>query len=180
MVLSAAGHQAETPSDLVRWARRRTSALVLLTLTRDSEWRLLARLHDAQVTLPIMVLIDADSIEQGVRAARAGARSVLPRNIAGDALQRTVIATMDGHAVLPAEVAARLAAGVPPESPQVVPPDRIGWLRQLASGVTVAQLADRVGYSERAMFRLLTALYRDIGARNRIDAIMLARDKGWI
>ncbi len=180
MVLSVVGHQTETPSDLVRWARRRTSALVLMTLTGDSEWRLLARLREAGVTVPIMVLIDAGSVEQGVRAVRIGARSVLPRSIAGDALQWTATATMDGHSVLPAEVVARLATGVPPEIVQAVPPDRIGWLQQLASGATVAQLADRVGYSERAMFRLLNALYRDIGARNRIEALMLARDKGWI
>jgi len=179
MVLSAAGHQAETPSDLVRWAGRRTSSLVLLTLTGDSEWQLLARLNDAHVTLPLIVLIDG-STEQGVRAVRAGARSVLPRSIHGDALQRTVTATMDGQAVLPADVAARLAASAPPGSPQVAPPDRISWLRQLASGVTVAQLADRVGYSERAMFRLLRELYTKLGVRNRTEALMKGRERGWI
>jgi DNA-binding NarL/FixJ family response regulator len=62
----------------------------------------------------------------------------------------------------------------------VAPPDRIRWLGQLASGVTVAQLADQVGYSERAMFRLLKDLYRDIGVHSRVEALMLARDKGWI
>ncbi|MGW5581063.1 DNA-binding response regulator [Micromonospora chokoriensis] len=180
MVLSAAGHQVETPPDLVRWADQRTSALVLLTLTDDSDWRLLARLHDAHVKVPIMALIATDSIDDGVRAARAGARSVLPRGITGTALQRTISTTLDGHAVLPAEVAARLAAGTQVEQMQAVSQDRINWLRQLAAGVTVAQLADLVGYSERAMFRMLTALYRDIGARNRIEAIMLARDRGWI
>ncbi|MEV4825738.1 hypothetical protein [Micromonospora sp. NPDC049274] len=127
-----------------------------------------------------MVLIEADSIDHGVRAARAGARSVLPRGITGAVLQQTISTTMDGYAVLPPEVAARLAAGVPGEQLQAATQDRIVWLRQLASGVTVAQLADQVGYSERAMFRLLTALYKDIGARNRIEAIVLARDRGWI
>jgi DNA-binding NarL/FixJ family response regulator len=180
MVLSAAGHQVETPSDPIRWASRRQSSLVLLTLTGDTDWRLLARLHDANDTLPVIALIDAISTEQGVRAVRAGARSVLSRSIAGDVLHRTVTATMDGQAVLPAEVARWLAINASPVSSQVTPPDRISWLRQLASGVTVAQLADRVGYSERAMFRLLTALYSDIGARNRLEAILLARDKGWI
>ncbi|GAA1778497.1 DNA-binding response regulator [Luedemannella helvata] len=180
MVLSAAGHVAETPSDLVGWADGQTCSLVLLTLAGDSEWRLLARLHDAHPMLPLIALMDAGSVEQGVLAVRAGARSVLPRSTAGDTLQRTVAATMDGQAVLPADVVARLAATVSTGSLHVTPPDRISWLRQLASGMTVAQLADRVGYSERAMFRLLAAMYADIGARNRVEAIMLARDKGWI
>jgi DNA-binding NarL/FixJ family response regulator len=180
MVLSAAGYQAETPADLVGWAGRHPSSVVVLTLTGESEWRLLARLHAVHVTVPLLALIDTVSTEQGVRAVQAGARSVAPRGIAAEALQRTVAATADGQAVLPADVATRLAAAVAPANSRVTAPDRIRWLRQLASGVTVAQLADQVGYSERAMFRLLSALYKDIGARNRVEALMLARDKGWI
>jgi DNA-binding CsgD family transcriptional regulator len=53
-------------------------------------------------------------------------------------------------------------------------------LRQLAAGATVAQLADRAGYSERAMFRLLHALYRQLGARSRIEAILHAQTSGWL
>jgi DNA-binding NarL/FixJ family response regulator len=180
MVLAAAGHRAETPADVVSWARRRNSALVLLTLVGESQWQLLARLRDARVTLPLIVLIDAASAAQGVRAVRAGARSVLPRSISGEELRRTVTATMEGQAVVPAEVLASLAIAGPGDPTLVVSPDRIGWLRKLATGGTVAELAGQVGYSERAMFRLLTALYRDLGVSSRVEAIMLARDQGWI
>jgi len=179
MLLSAAGHQAETPTDVVGWASRHPSSVVILTLAGEEEWDLLSRVHTTQVTVALLVLVDSVSSRLGVRAVRAGARSVVPRNVTADALLRTVAATADGQAVLPADVAALLVAVAPTNSPYPAP-DRIGWLRQLASGATVAQLADRVGYSERAMFRLLSGLYEDMGARNRVQALMLAREKGWI
>lgn len=180
MVLAAAGHRVEVPADVVAWAGRRSSALLLLTVTSDLEWRLLARLRVAGRTLPVVVMMDVPSPEQGARAVQAGADSVLHRSATADTLRRTVEATMDGQMVLPAPVGALLAATAPMEEPPAVPADRIGWLQQLAGGTTVAQLAVRAGYSERAMFRLLTGLYRELGVRNRIEAIVLARDRGWI
>jgi DNA-binding CsgD family transcriptional regulator len=44
----------------------------------------------------------------------------------------------------------------------------------------VVRLADRAGYSERAMFRLLRQLYLRIGARNRTEALMRAHERGWL
>jgi DNA-binding NarL/FixJ family response regulator len=70
----------------------------------------MARLREVGIALPVIALLDGATAWQGVRAVRAGARSVLPRGVAADVLQRTVKATMEGQAVFPAEVAARLAA----------------------------------------------------------------------
>jgi DNA-binding NarL/FixJ family response regulator len=179
-VLASAGHHVETPADVVAWAGRRTSALLLLTVTGDPEWRLLARLRESGRTLPVVAVMDLPSAQQCARAVRAGADSVLHRSATADALRRTVEATMDGQMVLPALVGALLAATAPVEEVPTVRADRIGWLQQMAAGTTVAQLAVRAGYSERAMFRLLTGLYKELGVRNRIEAIVLARDRGWI
>jgi DNA-binding NarL/FixJ family response regulator len=174
-VLSAAGHHVETPADPIGWAAQRPSALVLLTMAGTPQWLLLAGLREA----PVIALIEGGSAPDGARAVRAGARSVLPRGVAQGVLRRTVEATMDGQAVLPAAVVDLLAAGRD-QDPETVDSDRIGWLGKLASGTTVAQLAAQAGYSERAMFRLLAALYREMGARNRIEAVVRARDRGWI
>jgi DNA-binding NarL/FixJ family response regulator len=56
----------------------------------------------------------------------------------------------------------------------------IGWLRDLANGVSVGRIAEGAGYSERMMFRLLRDLYARLGARNRTEALMLARERDWI
>lgn len=56
----------------------------------------------------------------------------------------------------------------------------IDWLQQLARGITVADLAERAGYSERMMFRLLRTLYAELHASHRTEALIRARDRGWV
>jgi DNA-binding CsgD family transcriptional regulator len=41
-------------------------------------------------------------------------------------------------------------------------------------------VANLAGYSERAMFRLLRGLYARIGVRNRTEALMRAKERGWL
>ena len=59
-----------------------------------------------------------------------------------------------------------------------VQPGESGWLRQLAGGVPVRDIADSIGYSEREMFRMLHDLYMRIGVRDRTDAIIWATRHG--
>ncbi|MEU5554038.1 DNA-binding response regulator [Micromonospora sp. NPDC047793] len=180
--LSALGHVVETPADPLTWIRHSPCAVVLLTLISQTDWELLGRLRDADARPPVIALIEEEFAALGVRAVRAGAQSILPRQATQAALQRTVEATLDGQAVLPAEVAAALALGAELLGPGRPTPSKrqLEWLRQLAAGSTVAQLAQRTGYSERAMFRLLQALYQEMDVRTRIEAIILARDLGWL
>lgn len=181
-VLSAVGYTVEEPVDLLAWVRQAPSAVVLLTLGTERDWRLLERLCGGEPRADVIALVEEGGAGPGVRAIRAGARSVLPRLATAAALRRTVEATVDGQAVLPAAVAAALVAGGPPgPDGQTVPSeDQLTWLRRLATGTTVAQLADDAGYSERAMYRLLQALYQQMGVGTRIQAIMRAQDIGWL
>jgi DNA-binding NarL/FixJ family response regulator len=91
-------------------------------------------------------------------------------------------AAIRGQSLLPAEVVRALASpGPTAERGQGAPSVReIEWLRELANGVTVARLAGRAGYSERAMFRLLRELYARLRVHNRTEALMLARERGWL
>ncbi|MGX6604070.1 DNA-binding response regulator [Micromonosporaceae bacterium Da 78-11] len=175
--LSAIGHIVETPEDPLAWVRRSPGAVVLLTLAVHGDWELLFRLRDETSPHAVIAVVEDDVVVHGVRAVRAGARSVMPRCVTNETLRRTIEATLDGQAVLPAGVAAALASG---EEHSLPAAERLEWLRQLAEGATVAQLAQRAGYSERAMFRLLQALYQEIGVRTRLEAIMQARDRGWL
>lgn len=181
-VLSTAGHVVESPADVLAWVRQEQRGVVLLTLVREQDWELLGRLHDAGGGHGVIALIAEESIVLGTRAVRAGARSVLPREVTAAVLRRTVEATFDGQAVLPAGVLTALATGAhrADVGPQTLSPQQLSWLRQLAEGMTVAELADRAGYSERAMFRLLQALYREMGVSTRIQAIVRAQERGWL
>jgi DNA-binding NarL/FixJ family response regulator len=180
--LSAIGHTVEIPTDVLAWVRRGQGGLVLLTLEAESDWELLDQLHAAAPTHVVVALVAEESAGLGVRAVRAGARSVLPHGVTVDVLQRTVEATIDGQAVMPAVVAAALAAGTHTTAapPQGLSPEQLSWLRHLAAGEKVAQLARQAGYSERAMYRLLHSLYKEMGVPNRLQAIIRAQEQGWL
>lgn len=181
--LTAAGHAVQTPTDVMAWIRQVRDAVVVLTVRAEADWAVLAEAAEIGSTAAsLVVLLEEESTAAGVRAVRAGARCVLARQVSAEVLRRTVSAVIDGQTVLPAVVVAALVAGVGMDasSARVLSAERLSWLRALATGTTVAQLADQAGYSERAMFRLLRSLYRDMGVGGRVEALMRARDEGWL
>ena len=181
--LTAAGHVVQTPDDVVAWASQARGAVVLFTVQAERDWTVLARLGESRSAVSaLVVLLGEESAAAGVRAVRAGARSVLARQVTAGVLRRTVSATIDGQAVLPADVADLLASGggAGGGPARALSAERLSWLRELAAGRTVAQLARQAGYSERAMFRLLRSLYHDMGAGSRMEALMQAQERGWL
>ncbi len=180
--LTAAGHVVHTPGDIVAWAGQVRGAVVLLTVLAEADWDVLARLARTGSEPTLVVLLGEGSAAAGVRAVRGGARSVLARHASAEVLRRTVSATIDGQAVLPAAVADMLASGAETGTgpARALSAEKLSWLRALAAGSTVAQLAGQAGYSERAMFRLLRSLYRDMGVGGRVEALMRAQEQGWL
>ncbi|MEV1073846.1 response regulator transcription factor [Micromonospora parva] len=176
-VLSRAGHRVEAPEDVLAWAASRRLVVVLLTLLDEPNWELLVRLRDEPAAAVVAVLQDLHPA--AVRAVHLGARSVLARASGPASLCRTVEATADGQAVLPADVLAALTSG-PQGQPGMLSEVQLSWLRRLAAGSTVAELADAAGYSERAMFRILKQLYRDMDVSNRMEAVLRAQELGWL
>jgi DNA-binding NarL/FixJ family response regulator len=178
--LSSLGHLVEEPADAAAWLRERPGGMVLLTLNAPEDLERLTTLCRMRPRPLVIALPAGDISSLGVRAVRAGARSVVAREATVLALQRTVAATLDGKAVMPADVADLLVVGRggrPPRRP-VPSAQQVAWLRRLSDGWTVARLASDTGYSERAMYRLLHALYQQIGVNTRLEAIMLAHEEG--
>jgi DNA-binding NarL/FixJ family response regulator len=54
----------------------------------------------------------------------------------------------------------------------------VEWLRALAGGQSVDELAWTSGYSSRTMYRRLSVVYRRLGARQRTAALLKAADMG--
>jgi DNA-binding NarL/FixJ family response regulator len=179
-VLSGAGYSVETPVDVVEWVRRPNLSVVLFTMLSEDDWRVLGLLREVAGSHVVIALLDSDIAASGARAIRAGARSVLPRSAAADVLRHTVEVTIGGLAAMPAATAAALAGGTHFDRAANLSADQLSWLRQLAKGTTVAQLARRSGYSERAMFRLLRAVYRQMGVSGRLQAVMRAQELKWL
>jgi hypothetical protein len=65
----------------------------------------------------------------------------------------------------------------PPSGPPLRP-EEIGWLRALAAGGTVTQLAEAAAVGERDMYRLLGGPSFRVGASNRTEAIAAAERLG--
>jgi len=179
--LQDAGLESEAPDDLLAWIADEQCRVVLLTLLSAADWALLAELHATREDLLVVAAIPDAGTSTYVRALTAGAVGVVPRDAHPTVVRESVRATIQGNVILPIDVLRALAApDKVAENLDISPsPQEIDWLQQLADGLTVNQLASRVGYSERMMFRLLRDLYNRLRVKGRTDALMLARDKGW-
>ena len=110
--LAAAGHAVQTPTDVVAWIRQVRGAVVVLTVRAEADWAVLAEAAEIGSTAAsLVVLLEEESTAAGVRAVRAGARSVLARQVSAEVLRRTVSAVIDGQTVLPAPVVRRAGRG---------------------------------------------------------------------
>src|SRR5215213_7861453 len=112
---------------------------------------------------------------RGYASALARCTAAVPMEAELDELVATVWAASRGRTLLPALVARELAARA--ETSAAVPDlsdQQVRWLRDLASSATVTSLAKSAGYSEREMYRLLSALYARLGVTTRTEALLRA------
>jgi DNA-binding NarL/FixJ family response regulator len=189
------GFVIDQPADIWSWLTAATRHIVLLSLCTSSDWQLLADLHAARPDVYLLALVSDATPETYIRALTGGAVGVVPRAGTPEALRAAFSSLANGQTVLPVGVIGQLIgkrfwpvqapASEGPHSANPTPlwepsPRERDWLRQLAIGTTVAQLAHTAGYSERMMFRLLRSLYARMATSNRTEALMLARDRGWI
>ncbi|MGW4129845.1 DNA-binding response regulator [Amycolatopsis japonica] len=181
-VLQNSGYDVESPVNLLAWvAAGDDRAVVLLTLLRPADWTLLVTLRESRSTVTLIAVIESGDLALSVRALSLGAVGVMAREADFDTVRDVLVAATSGRSVLPVEVVRALTATGDVQRPDRIPPEtEISWIRQLAQGLTVARLAEGAGYSERMMFRLLRDLYRHWGVANRTEAIIHARDNGWL
>jgi DNA-binding NarL/FixJ family response regulator len=181
-MLGEAGYQPEVPDDLLSWARQEQRWVVVMALRSAADWSLLEELPKARPDLVVVAVLEDTAVPTVVRALAAGAAAVIPRDASPETLRHALEAAIGGRSLLPTEVVQALTAPVTSAQDQPAAPSNreVEWLRALASGTTVSQLANRTGYSERAMFRLLRQLYARIGVTNRTEALIRAHDLGWL
>jgi DNA-binding NarL/FixJ family response regulator len=89
-------------------------------------------------------------------------------------------AALRGLSVLPELVVRTMSQHTPDETDvsHWLNTDEMKWLVAMAAGSTVADLAESIGYSERAMFRRLKDLYQRLGVANRTEALLWAGRHG--
>jgi DNA-binding NarL/FixJ family response regulator len=179
--LGDVGFEPETAEDLLAWVHHDHRGVILLTLQMPRDWSLMADLRKARSDLLVIAVLTDPSTEAYVKAILAGATVAVPRDATPSTIRRVFDEVIQGTVLLPTEVLTGLAHTRQEKAVEpLLPAAHLGWLRALAQGATVAQLAERNGYSERAMFRHLRGLYARMGVNSRTEALMLANRRGWL
>lgn len=153
-----------------------TAAVVRLTTEAD-----LATLESlaAAPGVTVTVLVEDPTTAAVVRSLRAGARHVVAASDPVEALVVAITYPGTDGSIIPQSCAASLASQAALQEDDTSPTDEeCRWLRDLAAGSRVHEVAARAGYSEREMFRRLDRLYRSLGARNRVEALLVAQRLG--
>lgn len=173
------GHPIDEPEDLLAWCADGTPALIVIGLTTSDQWETLSNLFLKRPAARTIALLP--DLAAAGRAVRAGAAAVLPRDTDAQHLREACRAVRRDECVLPAATVRDLLRRTARWEDEPRLNDReLGWLRLLAGGSTVAQVAAASGYSERMMFRLLRDLYARLSVGSRTEAMLLAREHGWV
>jgi DNA-binding NarL/FixJ family response regulator len=179
--LAAAGFSSEEPEDLLEWSSEHQHGVAFLTVQSKQQLTLLTQLKDSCPDLILIAILVHENVEMHVKAVKAGATAAVGRTATPEEVLGVFNAAIRGVSMLPAEAVRALAApNAPQDATTKLAPREIEWLRALSQGRTVAQLADSVGYSERAMYRLLRDMYGRMHAANRTEAVLKASRAGWL
>jgi two-component system response regulator DesR len=110
------------------------------------------------------------------RAMDAGARGFVVKDAPVDRLASAVRDVHGGRTVVDPELAvASLSSGPSPLTER-----ERDVLRASADGATVAAVAGRLALSEGTVRNYLSSAIGKTGARNRVEATRIARDRGWL
>ncbi|MED7925679.1 response regulator transcription factor [Nonomuraea sp. LP-02] len=135
-----------------------------------------AELRERLPSCRILILTALGRPGQMRRALAAGIEAFLVKDAPADRLADAVRRTAAGLRVLDAElVSAAMEYGESPLTPR-----EATVLREAARGASAEDIAARLHLSSGTVRNYLTAAITKTGARNKIDAIRVAEDAGWL
>jgi two-component system response regulator DesR len=110
------------------------------------------------------------------RAMESGVSAFIVKDSPADKLAQTIRKVLDGQRVIdPDLAAAALAEGTSPLTPR-----ERDVLVAATEGATIAEIAGKLYLSEGTVRNYLSACIQKTGARNRAEALRIARERGWL
>ncbi|GAA2725368.1 hypothetical protein CAE01nite_19420 [Cellulomonas aerilata] len=173
--LERQGYRIAQPDRLLEWVTGRRPHVLVVTGDDPPAQRARAAVMRAAPEAACVVLA-TDPTPGRYRELMETCTAVLPESAPQEDVAVAVAGAWRELSCLPRSAARALSGdGSTAPSPAVtVAPREAGWLRALADGATVAGLARTAGYSPREMYRLLSALYAQLGAAGRTEALLRA------
>ena len=179
VALTTAGFAPTELADPRDWAATAGRRVLLWTVRSPKDWKGFKALKGLNPELVLVALLVDPTPDAYAEALRSGAVAAVAWEAAPEDIVKVLAAALAGDTLIPAGVAQALAAKLPAvEDPDWITHEELTWLSTLADGGTVHDLAEKVGYSERALYRLLHALYGRLGVSNRTEAILQASRRG--
>jgi two-component system response regulator DesR len=133
-------------------------------------------LHDALPSCTTLILTTFGRPGFLRRALQAGAAGFLVKDGPAGELAAAIRRALAGERVIDAG----LAAAALTEGPSPLSAREREVLAATADGSTVADVAGRLFLSEGTVRNYLSAAIQKVGARNRVEAVNTAREKGWL
>lgn len=177
--LRRADYLVEQPRSPRAWAEKPGQRVLILDCPDAHAVKFGAALNQLNEELTIVALVD-QSRDGHREALEAGLYPVMAEEEPTQ-LVAAIRAATTGHVYVGKEMAQSLAHSPTPTPPTIqLSQEERAWLTRLAEGWSVKQIADEEGLSRRELFRRLKHLYKQLGATNKPQALVIAAQMGLI
>ena len=171
----AAGYAVREVDDIRVQADLDGVGAVLVTIRSACDWQVLREVLTVNPGVKLIALLVDPTPDRHAEALRCGAHGAVAWEAAPETILAVVSAALDDRTLLPTSVARAISVSGPAlYDKEWVTDDEVAWLKLLAGGATIQQVAERAGYSERAFYRMLHGLYGRMRVSNRTEAILQA------
>lgn len=134
-----------------------------------------ALLRQQTPELRVMILTTFARAGYLERALKAGVLGYLLKDSPAEKLAQAVRQVMQGKRVVDPELALEALAEPNPLSER-----EVQVLRLAETGLSSKEISGRLGLSEGTVRNYLSEVLSKLGARNRMEAVQTAKDKGWL
>lgn len=176
-VVGEAGNGAEAVAEAARL--RPDVVLMDLQMPELDGIEAIRRLRAADPSVQVVVLTAFDTDERIVGSLQAGAQGYLLKGAPRAEIFAAIRTVSAGGALIPPVVASKLLRQVrEAESPDALTAREAEVLSLVAAGLANKEIAARLSISERTVKFHVSAVLSKLGAKNRTQAVRLARERG--
>jgi DNA-binding NarL/FixJ family response regulator len=172
--------EAGTGAEAVAQAARLRPDVVLMDLEMPEidGIEAIRRLRAADPDVQVVVLTAFDTDERIVGALQAGAQGYLLKGAPRAEIFAAIRTVSAGGALIPPVVASKLLRQVRAEPPDALTAREREVLGLVAAGLANREIAARLSISERTVKFHVSSILAKLGAKNRTQAVRLARERG--